>query len=533
MSRFHFVQPLALAALALAPLFAALILWADRRRRAALAGFSSAPLKLTLNRRMRAAKRAMLLASIVLLAIALARPALQNPDAPPPEAGDIVFLLDVSRSMFTRDAKPSRLAQAKAIAATIASTATARWPGERVSLIAFAGTTAVLCPLTVDGDYFRETLDGAGRDSVTYGGSRISDALHFALRYGFDDVRRGAKDLILLTDGGDQSGPNPVSKEFVGSGVRLSVIGVGNPLRDSPVPVSETSDEPFRYLGSVVTTHLETEELRRFGGAYFEAGVLTPSQLLDHVAVRGAAPVVTSEIYPFLLVAAIILLTVEACVTDRAKLRAPAVARAKNAAALFVFVALGASQLSAESAAGWTKSAQEAFAARDYVAASEFYAHAARIEPASAAIRFNMGVARYRSGNFEAAENAFRSAAEYSHNAQVKAKSLLGAGNAEYRMALTDPTKSSVAEMESAIASYTEALENDPKLEDAKHNLEIAKQKLEEMKRQRREGAANVMAQASMRKQAAASESAEAIVKDSKGKQTKKGNYQRGPGTDW
>ena len=533
MSGFHFAQPAALAVLALIPLLAALIFRADRRRRAALAGFSSAPLKITLNRRMRTAKRAMLLGAIALIAIAMARPVRQSADTPPPDSGDVVFLLDVSRSMFTHDAPPSRLGQAKSIAAAIASTAIARWPGERVSLIAFAGTTAVLCPLTVDGDYFRETLEGASRDSVAYGGSRIGDALYFALRYGFDDVRRGAKDLILLTDGGDQSGPNLFSKEFPTSGVRLTVIGVGNPLRDSPVPVAETIDAPFYYMGSIVTTHLETAELRRFGGTYFEASPLTPSQVVEHLAVHGAKPVVSNEIYPFLLAAAIILLAVEASISDRLKSRAPSAARARSAACLIAALVLGASHLHGESAAGWAKAAHDAFAARDYAAAAEFYAHAAKIEPASSAIQFDMAIARYRSGNFEAAENAFRASADYAHDAAAKAKGLLGAGNAEYRMALTDPTKSSVAEMESAIASYTEALQNNPKLEDAKYNLELAKRKLEEMKRQRRERAANVMAQETMRKPVAAPGTAEEILKDSKGKKQKKGNYQRGAGTDW
>ena len=106
-----------------------------------------------------------------------------------------------------------------------------KWFGIAIlGLIAFAGNAAVLSPLTIDQDYFRETLDGASSESVTRGGSRIGDALRFALGSGFDDVRRGSKDLILLTDGDNNLGridPLPAAQLAAAVGVKIYAIGIG------------------------------------------------------------------------------------------------------------------------------------------------------------------------------------------------------------------------------------------------------------------------------------------------------------------
>jgi tetratricopeptide (TPR) repeat protein len=523
MSALRLADPAAIVALAVVPALAALFLYGDRRRRAALAQFSAAPVKHSISPAKRAFKRALMIAAAALVAVALARPSRQSAAVPPPESGDVVFLLDVSRSMFSHDASPSRLGRAREIAAGIAQQAAARWPGERVSLIAFAGGVAVLCPLTVDGAYFRETLDSASGDSVGFGGSRIGDALHFALRYGFDDIRRGAKDVILLTDGGDQGGPSTVAQELPNSGIRLTVIGVGDPLRETPVPVSETDSAPFLYRGVPVRTRLDSPELRAFGGAYIEDGPLfRPAEVVDRVAARAAAtPAFTDEIYPFLLALAIVLLAIEAAISDRA------VRRAALAASIFAL------SLSAQNAVSWVKEGADAFAYKEYEHASTCYANAADLEPASPSIRFDLGIARYRARDYAAAENAFQAASLHASDAKLRSNSLLGAGNAEYRMALADPSAPNIAELELAVASYEEALKADPKSADANHNLEIAKQKLEELQRRRRAKAEQDLARASMRKPQAAPASAQEILENAKKKNAKASPYRRVVDTDW
>lgn len=526
----HFTYPLAFVLWIVVPAMAAMYRYGDARRRAALAQFGARPVA----NRKRTAKRTMVMAAAALMAVAIARPI--KPDAaPPPASGDAVFLLDVSRSMLSRDAEPNRMRLAMQIAGAVTAIIGTRPGGQRLGLIAFAGNAAVLCPLTIDRDYFRETLDGASPESVTRGGSRIGDALRFALANGFDDVRRGSKDLILLTDGGDQDGDAPQAGQALArAGVRLTVIGVGDPERPIEVPVSETDAEPFLYRGSPVLTKLESAELHAIGGMYFEAGAASEvTNVVANVARRIAArPAgsneVSQEYYPLLLALAAMLLALECMISERASVR-----KVMAAAAL----ALCASPARAQSAAEWMRQGDRAYAIQQYAAAAACYRNAAGILPASPQVQFDLGVVMYKSGLDPPAAEAFARAAVRARDPKLQAKSLLGEGNAYFRTSaesesLGDP-REVVRALEQAIELYTSALAADPKSQDAAYNLEIAKKKLEDMKRQRRNQAAKDYAASSMRHEQPATSDPEEILKDAKQKRTKQQIPSRVVATDW
>ena len=94
-----------------------------------------------------------------------------------PRGSDLYVLIDVSRSMLAEDVPPSRLGRAKADVAALVN----RLEGERVGLIAFAGQAVVKCPLTVDYDAFRRSLDELDPRSAPRGGTAIGDAIRKAL----------------------------------------------------------------------------------------------------------------------------------------------------------------------------------------------------------------------------------------------------------------------------------------------------------------------------------------------------------------
>src|SRR5919202_4159572 len=95
--------------------------------------------------RFRLAVRALTLAAIALVLVALARPQLgATPSAVRRSAGDVLFLLDLSRSMSAEDAAPSRLAAAKRAAAAIARAI----PDDRVGLLVFGGSGFLPLPPT-------------------------------------------------------------------------------------------------------------------------------------------------------------------------------------------------------------------------------------------------------------------------------------------------------------------------------------------------------------------------------------------------
>jgi Ca-activated chloride channel family protein len=544
MTGIHFAHPLALALLAVAPALAALFHYGDTRRLAALAQFGARPAP----PRKRTAKRALVVAAVSLMVLAIARP-VQSAAAAPSATADVVFLLDVSRSMLSRDVAPNRLRRAKQIVGDIAArigaqtaTQTISQPaGRRVGLIAFAGNAAVLCPLTIDLDYFRETLDAAALDSVTRGGSRIGEALRFALNNGFDDVRRGSKDLVLLTDGGDQdSGPQQAAQALARTGIRLTVIGVGDPDRGIEVPLSENGSQPFLYNGAPVLTRLESGELRAIGGAYWEARefdeAAVVSQLAGQVAGRLAARAggteTRAEFYPLLLALAAILLALECLISERPR-RDAGLRNARRAVTAAMALAACAFPMRAQSAEEWIRQGNRAFANHEYEIAAACYRNAAGILPGSPQVQFNIGIANYKSGDYAAAAQAFARAAERGTDPKLQARSLLGEGNTFFRTASSGDSSDAIRALQRAIELYSGALSADPKLQDAAYNLEIARKKLEDLKRQRRADAAKDYATSSMRREQPATSDPNEILKDAKQRTTKQQIPRRGVATDW
>ena len=145
-------------------------------------------------------KLGLLLFSFVFLILACTRPGWNpSPKSIQRKGRDVVFLLDVSKSMLAEDLAPNRLQRAKlAILDCIE-----RLQGDRVAVVAFAGTAVVKCPLTLDYGYFRMMLESVTTDSVSRGGTLIGDALRKTLEDVFDDQERQFKDIILITDGED------------------------------------------------------------------------------------------------------------------------------------------------------------------------------------------------------------------------------------------------------------------------------------------------------------------------------------------
>src|SRR5580698_6540518 len=101
MNGVHFAHPLALTLLLVAPALAAIFRYGDTRRRAALTKFGAR----TTPHRKRTAKRSLVIAAAALIVLAIARP-VESAASAPSATGDVVFLLDVSRSMLSRDVAP-------------------------------------------------------------------------------------------------------------------------------------------------------------------------------------------------------------------------------------------------------------------------------------------------------------------------------------------------------------------------------------------------------------------------------------------
>ena len=242
----HFEAPrlLGLAVCAGFVLFAGLR-WAERRRRRGLAGFAAARLLDRLTAGYSSARRrskdiALALAATLLIACFAGPRWGVEVTTQTGATEDVIFALDVSKSMLVADLSPTRLARAKA---AIANFVRRKGTGN-VGLVAFSGQAFLQCPLTRDYDAFHRSLEETDTTSIQVAGTDIGRAIEEAELAFYSN--RNRKLLILLTDGEDlAAGGIEMAKQLKRKGLVVHAVGVGTP-----------AGGPIRVIGA--TGGLET-----------------------------------------------------------------------------------------------------------------------------------------------------------------------------------------------------------------------------------------------------------------------------------
>ncbi len=199
---------------------------------------------------------------------------------------DIVFALDVSRSMQARDATPYRLARASQYITDMLD----ELGGDRVALVCFGGSARQIVPLTTNYSDVKMALQEVGPHTVTRGGSSLADALDTAAA-SFVDETADHKAIVLLTDGEDHgSDPADVAREILrDTGIRVFTVGLGDP-NGSTIPTGK--GRVLTYNGQPVVSKMQGKTLEDIalagGGAYIPAGVKTvdmPAVYRQHIGV--------------------------------------------------------------------------------------------------------------------------------------------------------------------------------------------------------------------------------------------------------
>lgn len=214
--------------------------------------------------------------ALALIIIAAARPQSDPREIEVDTKGrDVVFLLDVSRSMLARDVAPNRLEKAKLWIKDLVD----ELGGDRVGMVAFAGSSRVISPLTNDRIFFRLTLDELTPDSVLVGGTNIGDAIRKTMDMVFPEVPEGEsgafRDIILISDGEDQDSlPVEAAKRAGAEGVRIIALGIGS---DKGTLIQT---DALDGRTETVRSRLESQTLRDIaaaspGGVYLEVGTGT------------------------------------------------------------------------------------------------------------------------------------------------------------------------------------------------------------------------------------------------------------------
>ncbi len=210
---------------------------------------------------------------------------------------DLVVAIDVSRSMLSTDVSPNRLERAKVYVRDLM----ARVRGDRVGLVAFAGKAVPVCPLTVDQGFFLSTLGDLSPDSAPRGGTAIGDAIRSALEMMPREADRDSA-MVLITDGEDhESFPLEAAASARERGVKIFTVGIGDPNEGARVPGKDGA-MALTYDGKEVVSKMDESMLTRIaldtGGAYVPArtGTYDLGQIYtDHLVKLRAADLSTEK----------------------------------------------------------------------------------------------------------------------------------------------------------------------------------------------------------------------------------------------
>ena len=198
---FRFGVESLLYAYLLLPALVALEWWAAARRRRALDRFGERGridrLTAAVSRGGQLTRTVLMLAAVVLLVTALARPQFgDRVDTVRREGQDVVVALDLSASMEAEDIAPNRLAAAKLAVGRLIE----RLDGDRIGLVAFAGEAFVQSPLTLDYAAAALFLNAMEPDLVPVPGTDLGQAIEVALD-GFGEPGERSRQLVVITDG--------------------------------------------------------------------------------------------------------------------------------------------------------------------------------------------------------------------------------------------------------------------------------------------------------------------------------------------
>lgn len=514
--RSWFSHPLALHAFWLVPLLAVFTIMARRRRHGALGQLGPLiAVRLAKGRApwRRTARAACWGLALLALIFAAAGPRWGRGREEGLVSGrDLVVVLDLSRSMLTRDVLPNRAKQAKRSLLDLADTIEQRG-GHRLGLVVFAARPRVVCPLTHDYDHFRATVleqDAAvphpeirptGQDAIS--GTRLGAALEAAVKL-HDERFRGFQDILLLSDGDDPIRDGEWGEGVAAAqnaGIPVHVLGIGDPETASPVPGN--GDSPLRHEDKAVQSRMEAELLRgialRTGGTPILAGTRTVHlgdlfrEVIEPAADRETGDDAVTTYQPrqvWFFAAALFLLTSEMLLGYTVKSRRktmPGSTFISGLAPRAAVVLLLPFLISAAPRDGWQavlRQAVDAFLRQDFQSCSRLCEAAEERAVDPGLVAFNKAAASYQLGVREEdrtrARELLRDAERHYHFALADAtgerrtRALLDRGNALLQMGRDGDRRSLEHAVESLERCLREVRDGELR-ESARYNLELAK----------------------------------------------------------
>lgn len=179
------------------------------------------------------------------------------------EGIDIIFAIDVSKSMLAEDVAPNRLEKSKQIVSQIIN----QLGNDRIGIIAYSGSAFPVLPITTDYGVAKMFLQGMNPGIVSSQGTSIDEAINLAATF-IDKKDKTNKLLIILSDGEDHSNNSEsAAEEAKKLGLKIITVGVGSE-NGGPIPLKRNGVvESFQrdQNNEVVTTRRNADVLKSIG----------------------------------------------------------------------------------------------------------------------------------------------------------------------------------------------------------------------------------------------------------------------------
>ncbi|WP_397363988.1 VWA domain-containing protein [Olleya sp. R77988] len=176
------------------------------------------------------------------------------------EGVDIVFAVDVSKSMLAEDIKPNRLQKSQQLVSKIID----KLGSDRVGIIAYAGKAFPQLPITTDYSAAKMFLQNLNTDMLSSQGTAINAAINLAKTY-YDDDEQTNRVLVIISDGEDHSeAAVQVAEEASKEGIKIFTIGVGE-TGGGPIPIKRNGvllNYKKDKQGETVITRLDEKTLK-------------------------------------------------------------------------------------------------------------------------------------------------------------------------------------------------------------------------------------------------------------------------------
>ena len=397
---------------------------------------------------------------------------------------DMVFALDASLSMMATDERPNRMTQMKQEVRRLRAMSA----GDRVGLIAFAGRSYVLSPLTIDAGALDLFLDNLDPSVVGQAGSSLSKAI----RMGTDLLlltRTGSdRALVIMSDGEAFEDVQDViaeAKRAGQQGVSLVTVGFGTP-EGSTIPIREggTTTQKRDDNGQIVVTRYSPDMLRAAaqaaGGTFIAAeqsdkATRVRAALASLRRQQRAASAGESKVprYQWFVLPAVLLLLLDTLLAERRGGRRRAGAAASQSvavAAMLLFMVLGCASSTGPAAAA------RAYHAKQYNLAAARYRAVINGGDRSAATLYNFGTSLLAADSLTQAAEALERASE-TKDADIRYRALFNLGLAHLKRGLALPEQQATEPLDAALAAYKKVLLLRSDDLDAKWNYELALRK--------------------------------------------------------